>query len=137
MSCKSMLYCINNTSVTIPENSSIPLGMTIRRFGSNIRTDGFGILVQGSGYYGVDASFSITPAAADTITIQLYQDGVAVPGALAIATVAAVDTTINLSFPAVIRLMGCSCSAESSTLEFRVTGGDIVLNNGAVKVERQ
>ncbi len=137
MSCKSALYCINTNSPTLQDGASIPVGMTVRRFGSNIRTDGFGILIQGAGYYDLNGSFTLTPSAASTITVQLYQDGVAVPGALASETVAAADTTINLSFPAMIRLQGCRCNTESSTLEFRLTGGEVVLNNAATVTERQ
>ena len=133
MSCKSALYCINTNNPTIAENATIPMGTTVRRFGPNIRLDGTGILVQGPGYYDIDSSFTLIPEAAGTVTVQLYQDGALVSGAFASETVAAVDTSVNLSFPAVIRLQNCN---DSSVLEFRLTGGAAELANAAIVVER-
>ena len=135
MSCKSALYCINTNNPTIVEGATIPVGTTVRRFGPNIRLDGTGILIRGTGYYDIDASFTIVPEAVGTITIQLYQDGTPISGALASTTVAATDTSEVLTIPAVIRLKGC-CNDESSNLEFKLTGGNATLSNAAVVVEK-
>lgn len=137
MSCKSALYCVNTSNPTLLQDASIPIGTIIRRFGRNINVNGSGILIQGPGYYDVNASFTVEPETVGTVTIQLYQNGVAIPGAFASATVAAIDTAVNLSFPAIIRLQGCNyCDQEAVTLEFRVAENSVVLNNAAVVVKR-
>ena len=136
MSCKSALFCINLSEPTLNEGASVPLGSTIRRFGPNIRLDGTGILVKDSGYYDIEASFTVTPSATGIVTIQLYQDGVAVPGGLASATVAATDTTVNLNILAIIRVQGCGCVEETSMLDFKIIENGATINNAAVKVEK-
>ena len=136
MSCKSAIYTVNNTniSVTVPTNSTtqIPFGSVIRRFGQNVGLDGDSIICCGSGYFDVEASLTVSPTAIGSITAQLYQDGVAVPGAFATEAVSAANTPVALPITALVRNCGCNCS---STLTIRVDAS-CTLNNLATVVEK-
>lgn len=75
---------------------------------------------------------SLTPTAAGTVIIQLYQDGVAVPGALSTITVPAVATTETFPITALIRNCGCNCG---SVLTVRINAS-ATINNFATVVEK-
>ena len=74
----------------------------------------------------------VTPTAAGTVTVTLYQDGVPVPGATASTTVAAVDTTVTVPIDAVVRVFNCNTSALTVVL----TGAASTVNNIAVEVNK-
>lgn len=115
MSCKSALYSANTSPATITLTTAQPtatlsLGTVIRRFGCNVQLSGNGILLDGQGYYDVDASVTITPVAAGNYTVSLFADGVAVPGATQTVTAGAA-ATVNFNIPALVRLQCCDSSA--------------------------
>lgn len=142
MSCKSAIYTANTSATPITLTAaqpaaSLPLGTVIRRFGQNIQLSGTGILLDGMGYYDVDASVVLTPAAAGNYTVTLFRDGVAVPGASQTVTAAALSA-IAFNIPALARLQCCDSSASlslvlttSATLPATVT-----VNNVGVVVEK-
>jgi hypothetical protein len=136
MSCKSAIYTVNNTNITVTigndEYSQIPFGSVIRRFGNNVGLDGGSILCCNSGYFDVEASLTVTPTATGTVTAQIFQDGITVPGAFASATVADTDTTITLPIKALVRNCGCNCS---SVLTIKINASCVV-NNLATVVEK-
>lgn len=90
MSCKSALYTAMQTPTEVAVNGVIPLGSLIRRYGCDITLNGNAANIVGNGYYDVDASITVAPTAAGTVTATLYKDGIAVPGATASAAGAAV-----------------------------------------------
>lgn len=128
MSCSSAIYTVNSSNPALSENSDIPVGSTVRRFGPAIKQDGNSIVLRGSGYYDCDCSVSVTPTAADPITVQLYQDGNAVPGALATVTPVA-GSTVNLKIDALVRICGCDCS---SVLNVRTDAAGTLVNMALV-----
>lgn len=142
MSCKSAIYTANTTPATLTLTTAQPtatlsLGTVIRRFGCNVQLSGNGILVEGAGYYDVDASITATPAAAGNYTVTLYQDGVAVPGATQTVTAAAA-ASIAFNIPALVRLQCCNSSA-TLTLVLSTTAAlpaTVTVNNVAVVVEK-
>ena len=135
MGCNSAIYTVNNTNQVVTTTSgtfvTIPLGSVIRRFGRNLGLDGGAVVACGSGYFDCEASISLTPTTAGPITVQLFQDGIAVPGALAVATGVAAST-ITLPITALVRNCGCNCN---STLSIRVNASCTV-NNLALVVEK-
>mgnify|MGYP006988841719 CR=1 FL=1 len=135
MTCKSALYTINNTNATITASvaapAQVPFGSIIRRFGKYVNLDGGSIICCDSGYFDADVSVTVTPTAAGVVTAQLYQDGVAIPGAFA-STTAAAGGTENLSINALVRNCGCNCSSVL-TLTINASG---VVNNVATVVEK-
>ena len=107
MSCKSVLYAAMQTPTAVAVDGVIPLGSLIRRYGCDVALNGNAVNITGAGYYDVDASVTVSPAAAGTVTITLYKDGVAVPGATASETAAA-NGTVDLSIPALVRQVCCA-----------------------------
>lgn len=133
MSCKSLIYTAMQTPTAVAVNGIIPLGTIVRRYGCNCNLNGNGIAINGQGYYDVDVSVEAVPDAAGTVTVQLLKDGVAVPGATAAATVAAVSNTVTLAFPATVRL---GCCSTGSVLTLLLTGAASTVNNVAARVEK-
>ena len=133
MSCKSLIYTAMQTPTAVAVNGIIPLGTIVRRYGCNCNLNGNGIAINGQGYYDVDVSVEAVPDAAGTVTVQLLKDGVAVPGATAAATVAAVANTVTLAFPATVRL---GCCSTGSVLTLLLTGAASTVNNVALRVQR-
>lgn len=130
---KSAIFTSNQSNQAFAANAVIPFGSVIRRYGPSVQLDGSSILLCGSGYYDCECSFSAIPAAAGNVTIQLFQDGVAVPGATATGTGVA-GSPLNLSFPCLVRNCGCDCN---STLTLRCTAALTNLVNLAIVVEKQ
>ena len=120
------------TPTAVAVDGVIPLGSLIRRYGCDVAINGNAVNITGAGYYDVDASVTVTPAAAGTVTVTLYKDGVAVPGATASAT-AAVNGTVDLSIPALVRQV---CCAEGSALTLVLAGAAATVNNVALRVQR-
>lgn len=132
MSCKSALYAAMQTPTAVAVDGVIPLGSLIRRYGCDVALNGNAVNITGAGYYNVDASVTVSPAAAGTVTITLYKDGVAVPGATASETAAA-NGTVDLSIPALVRQV---CCAAGSALTLVLTGAAATVNNVALRVQR-
>lgn len=132
MSCKSALYAAMQTPTAVAVDGVIPLGSLIRRYGCDVALNGNAVNITGAGYYDVDASVTVTPAAAGTVTITLYKDGVAVPGATASETAAA-NGTVDLSIPALVRQV---CCAAGSALTLVLTGAAATVDNVALRVQR-
>lgn len=142
MSCKSAIYTANTSAYAVNLTaqqpvSSIPLGSIIRRYGRNIDLSGNGMLLSGEGYYDVEASVTLTPAAAGNYTVALFKDGVAVPGANQTITAAA-GAAIAFNIPALVRLQCCS-SASTLALVLSTSAAlpaAVVVNNVGVVVEK-
>ena len=132
MSCKSALYAVMQTPTAVAVDGVIPLGSLIRRYGCDVALNGNPVNITGAGYYDVDASVTVAPTAAGTVTATLYKDGVAVPGATASAAGAA-GAPVVLAFPALVRQVRC---AAGSALTLVLTGAAATANNVALRVQR-
>lgn len=126
---KSGIYTANTTAVALGENSTLPLGNIVRRFGCALDLNGNGINMADSGYYNVRSSVTYTPTTEGLLSVQLIADGVPVPGAFATVTAAA-GTTYNLSIVGMVR----RCCASAGTLTI-ITNQAGTLNNIAMAVE--
>lgn len=132
MSCKSAIYTANTATQAVAIGGILALGSIIRRFGCSVNLNGNGITLSEPGYYNVDASIVVAPTAAGTVTVTLFQDGVAVPGAVASATTTAAADAITLNIPALVRVM---CNSNS-ILTFVLTGAASSVTNVAVVAEK-
>ena len=119
----SRIYTVA-TNVAIAANQSGPFGAIIRRYGCNCQLDGAGINLIGAGYYDLEASLSFTPTATGPVTIQFYQDGVAIPGALATGQGTTAEP-LNLSVSAAVRNRGCNCN---TTLTYTIDAAGTIVN---------
>lgn len=129
---RSAIYTVNSNPGTIAVGGVIPVGNIVRRFGCHVDVSGSGIETRGSGYYKETASISFNGTAAGTATIQLYQDGNPVPGALAIRTVAA-NTAYTIDFPGMTR----NYTDSASILTLVLTGVSVDVTNVALLVEKE
>lgn len=127
---KSAIYTALSTPVVVADGENLPLGITVRRFGQNITQDGDTIELCGCGYYKIDATATLDAAAAGPVSVALYKDGVAVPGAESTITIAGTSDTTVLPLTAIVRT---KC-ARGSVLTIRVTGTDIMAEDVAVTV---
>lgn len=113
--------------------NSLSLGSTIRRFGCSTTLSGNAIALNAPGYYDVDVSVTAIPTAAGTVSVTLFQDGVAVPGAVASATTTAATNSVNLSLSAMVRVLNGS---NVSNLTLVISGAASSVTNVAVVVDK-
>ena len=133
MSCKSAIYTANTTATAVAVNGIIPLGETIRRFGTNLSQSGNTITARGRGYCDVNVSVSAEATAAGDVTVSMLADGSPVPGATATESAAAAGDIVNLAFPGMIRLLR---ECDSSNLVLQLTDGAATVQNVAVLIEK-
>lgn len=80
-----------------------------------------------------DVSVTAIPTAAGTVSVTLFQDGVAVPGAVASATTTAATNSVNLSLSAMVRVLNGS---NVSNLTLVISGAASSVTNVAVVVDK-
>lgn len=131
---KSAIYTTNTTSQAMAVGSAISPGTVIRRFGQNLTLVGDAINVNGAGYYSINASFILTATNAGTVSITLVKDGVAIPGAVASATLAVGDVA-TISINSLIREFGCCCD-NNSNISFILSGTAETVSNVSIVAER-
>ena len=127
---KCTIYTTNTSSPTIAIGDIIPVGVTSRRYGPNIKQDGNAITLYGQGYYLINVSATVSPTAAGTVSVTAQKDGVAIIGATGSQTVA-LNGMANIGITAVVRN---ACGCDSSILSFVLGGTASVVNNLAVTV---
>lgn len=136
MSCKSAIYTANTTAQTLPVGGTLALGSIIRRFGCDLNLNGNSITINGcndAGYYDVKASVTAAPTAAGTVTVALFRNGVAIPGATASAAAAAAGSPVALPIAALVREF---CCGDDAALTLVLSGTASIVSNVAVVVER-
>lgn len=132
---RSAIYAVNTTVGTAIADGGVYAPTTIiRRYGPSVNMEGDGIVLKEAGYYKVNATATVAGSGAGNITAQLYQDGVAVPGATASATVGAAASQANLAFPAKIRV---KCNCIDSVLTVRVSGQATTSVNLGITVDKE
>ena len=129
---RSAIYTANTTPTALAVGNIIPVGTTVRRFGQCVRQDGNTITLTGPGYYRVNASATVAPTAAGTVSVTGQKDGVAVIGATAAATTTVAAESENLSLDFIVRNVGCG----SSILSFALGGAESTVTNLAVTVTK-
>ena len=130
---KSAIYVVNSGAQSVPVDGTIGLGGVVRRFGCAIALSGNSVTIDEAGYYDINVSITAEPTVAGTITVTLFNNGVAVPGATASATAAAAGDPVNLSFQSVLRVF---CGANTGSLTLVLTGGAANITNSAIVVNK-
>lgn len=126
MSC-SIMQTINSTDQSVLENGTINLGGVSRKYGNDVVLNSNTISIIGDRYYEIKANIVLTPAAEGNITVQMYDNGIAVAGAIATGSVATVGNTITLPIDYVIR-RPCKC-ANADNITFVLADGAATINN--------
>lgn len=116
----------------VSENSILALGTVQRRYGKGLRLSGNGIEASGIGYFSVDASVSIAPTAAGTVTVAMFKNGVQVPGAIAYGSTTTAGNPVAMSIVSTIR-RGCCCDGADN-LTFVVLEGAGTAKNVSVRI---
>lgn len=128
---KSVLYAANlNSQAFVPAGLTINFGNVVRRYGCNCGLSDGVAEIRGSGYYFVDTNISFN-ASAGTVFIQIYKDGVAIPGAEATITTEA-GIVYSVTIPAVVR-QTCGCEDSITVI---ISGATGTVNNAAIIVEK-
>ena len=130
MSCASGIYVVNANSQTVSDGGTLNPGTVIRRYGRNVGQIGTGVILDGKGYYYVNVNAVLTATPGGNVGIDLLSDGVVVEGATATATATA-DGIVTLPVHAVIRI---TCCEKPTTVQVRVRGTGVTVNNTAITV---
>ena len=124
----------NSAATAVAAGQVVPLGSAIHGYGKSIRLNGNSISISGAGYYDVNVSVSAAVTGTDAVTIQLYDNGVAIPGAYGTATPGAAGAVVNIAFPWLFRKEGCGCRLDNLTL---VADQAVTVNNVIVFVDQE
>ena len=134
MGCKQNIFTVNQQSTAMPVNTNINLGGVARNYGNCITLNNDVINLKETGYYDLDVSATFTSPVAGNVTITLFQDGSAVPGATATTTITTATTQVaSLCFPAIVRVR---CGNTPSQLTLVLSGATATFSNVAVKVSK-
>lgn len=139
MSCKAIINTFNSGTQAVAVGGTIALGSISQRFGRNncgdyiLSLNGNGIAATERGFYKVNVSVTAAPTAAGTVTVTMFNNGVAVPGATASGSVTTANNPTNVSFPADVYV---PCSGPAANLTLVLTGTASNVTNVAVTVEK-
>lgn len=130
---KSVLYATNtSTQNTTIDGTSVNFGSIIRKYGCNLALSGGNVVVRGEGYYAIDTVLTVNTVEAGTINIQIFKDGVPIPGAEA-STLTVADGVYTVAIPTLIRQVCCS----EDIITVLVSGTVVAtVTNAAIRVEK-
>lgn len=135
---KASIYAVNTTATSVVSNGTLPITTVVRRpCNNNVSLVNNGIAVQDrySSYYEVTVNATFTAPVAGDVTIALYQNGTAIPGATATETITTATTEYrNVSFTALVKATG-NCYTDSLTIVD--TGVGITLTNLGIVVTKR
>ena len=132
---KSLIQIANTSNQTVEENGIISPGTILRRYGCDCQLFGNAIVLDGSGYYDINASVTVSPTATGVVTVSLYENGVPVQGATASAYAGTAEQPVAIPIVTTVR-RGCNCCNGLSNLTFVLEEGAGVVSNISAKVEK-
>ena len=136
------MILIRNTAATtaaiaIPATlTRVPFDTVVHKTNGNLALDDSAVAEYAPGVYDTFCQVTVSNASSSagaTVTLQEYADGVAVPGATAVVTVAASSTAV-ITLPWVTRVLPASSGVAKTT--WYLSGGAVNLNNAIAKVVR-
>lgn len=134
---KAEIYTANTSTQAVAVNGIITPGTIIRRFGNTrccnpaINVANNGISLNENGYYRVLVNVTAEPTEEGAVTVALYQDGVAYPGAVATNTAAAASDAVSVCIPADVKVTNCN-----SILTVVLTAGAGNVTNVGIAVNK-
>ena len=126
----SLLYAANEGTQTLADGQNISFGTPVRRFGKNLNLSGGNVVANGEGYYPVDANVTFRAGATGDATLQIYENGVAIPGANAKTTVSSTSAFNSLVVPTAFRIKCC----EEKTITASIKGVAATVSNAGIRV---
>lgn len=129
---KAFMYAANTTQQTLTGGGSVDIGSAIHGFGCSgckktIDVNGNNIILSEGGYYEFVIGATVTDSAAGTVTLQAYQDGTPITGAITSANVAAANEAASVSLPFGVKVNPCSSSII--TVVATTTAGNVIIGN--------
>lgn len=133
MACKSFVFIgDDNLAVSLAVGDTIPLSAVTCSRGNEVAKQGNAMAVCGQcKAFKVNASFELTAASTDPITVTTLVDGVAAPGGTRTITVAGTSDQTAIDVQTVV-CNGCKCS---STISFQITGATATLDGESILVK--
>lgn len=110
---RSVIYTVNTAEQTVTDGGTIALGSVVHRYGCNLALSGNTIYIDGVGYYSIDCTVIAAPTEVGEITVTLYRNGVALPGASASFTVSTIGDLVTLPIIYVDR-EACMCMGPTA-----------------------
>lgn len=131
---ESAIYAVNSSDQAVEAGASqvISFGSPVRKFGKSLAVSGGNVAIESSGYYKVIANVGFTVGAGN-VTVTVYCDGVAVPGATASTTVSAATNLNTLVIPCMVRN---KCCCESTVTVVITSAGAGNVTNAAIEVTK-
>lgn len=128
----SLVYAVNPNSQVIVVEDTLSFGNPVRRYGNNCNVIGGNAVVNGKGYYDISADMIGVASTAGIVTMTLYKDGSAIPGATVSQTVTD-GSTVSLSTFAIIRNT-CCCD---STITAVISGVPLAVSSASISVIKE
>lgn len=134
MACKPFVFIGDDSlSSALTIGDTIPLSAVSCSRGCGAVKQGNAIVVCGQcKAFKVFASFELTAAGTDPITVTALVDGVAAPGGTRTVTVAGTGEQTPIDLQTVV----CNGCKSSSTISFQITGATATLDGESVLVEQ-
>lgn len=123
---RSLIQTINTTNQAFTGGGTIAPGITLRRFGCNLKLAGQGIQLDGDGYYTVHGIVTVTPEAAGLVTVELQENGQPIPGTQVSTYAATAAQPVSIPLLTTIRKKCCS-GISTLTAELVETTGTVNL----------
>lgn len=147
-----MAYLIgikNVTTQTVPVDGSIALGSVYRQYSKKSRcgtktfnSDATSLALQQEGLYHITATFVGSATVAGDVTIQLLENGVAIPGVLTTETITTAETEIRTFVIDYYILVDDNCvlgnnTVSAKTISFQNTGVEATFTNVTLNVTKE
>lgn len=114
---KSLIQVANTSTQAVTPTTTSPaivsLGTTIRRYGCNLRQNGYAIEENGEGYYEIEGTITVAPTTAGVVTVALYENGEIMRGSQVSSYVSLAENPITLPLIATSRIMCCNTANVS------------------------
>ena len=133
MSC-SLIQLVNQSTQDVAVNGVINPGSIVRRYGQCFNLAGEAVTCMGTGYFAFDATVTVSPTAIGNVTVQAYDNGNPIPGAIASGYAATAETPVTLPIIATLR-KACACAGMSS-VTFVLTEGAGSVTNVSIRGEK-
>lgn len=134
---KAFMYAANTTQQTLTGGGSVDIGNAIHGFGctgckKTIDVNGNNITLNECGYYDIVIGATVTDSAAGTVTLQAYQDGSPITGAITAVNIAAANDAASVALPFGVKVNPCSSSII--TVVATTTAGNVIISNVSATV---
>lgn len=134
---KAFMYAANTTQQTLTGGGSVDIGNAVHGFGCTgckrtIDVNGNNIVLNEGGYYDIVIGATVTDSAAGTVTLQAYQDGSPIAGAITDVNIAEANEAASVSIPFGVKVANCASSIV--TVVATTTAGNVIISNVAATV---